>query len=90
MPQRELNKLLSDLESELDANRDLSEEERKALGELGRRIGDALNADAARPSGREDGLIESLRAYVDRLETSHPTVTMIVGRIADVLTKMGI
>ena len=90
MPDRELTRLLDELQAELDSNPDLSDAERAALEELRSRLGGVL--DSGRPSAdyKGEGLSDPLRNYVDRFETSHPTLTMILGRIADALSKMGI
>ncbi len=85
----DLNRLLAELEAELGSNPDLDESEREALADLGRQIGHVLEADSRQAPGA-DSPVESLTAYVDRFETSHPTLTMILGRIADALNKMGI
>jgi ElaB/YqjD/DUF883 family membrane-anchored ribosome-binding protein len=90
MPERELTGLLEELESELGRNPDLSNEERAALEELRSRIGHVLESDRPGMAQEGDGVTEPLRSYVDRFETSHPTLTMILGRIADALNKMGI
>ncbi len=90
MPERELGRLLAELERELGRNSDLSEADREALGDLQRRISGLLDAEpGSRPAG-EEGIAEPLLRYVDQLETSHPTMTMILGRIADALNKIGI
>jgi ElaB/YqjD/DUF883 family membrane-anchored ribosome-binding protein len=90
MPDRELTRLLDELEKELGSNPDLSEEERAALDDLRDRIGQVLQAGRQEPVIQREGLTDPLRGYVDRFETSHPTLTMILGRIADALNKMGI
>lgn len=86
----ELNRLLGELEQELGRNPDLDEEERAALDELRRRIGHVLEEREEPPTTGEPGQVEPLSSYVDRFETTHPTLTMILGRIADALNKMGI
>lgn len=90
MPGHELNRLLGELEAELESNPDLDEAERAALAELGNRIGQVLESDATPPGAGADSPAEPLQSYVDRFETTHPTLTMILGRIADALSKMGI
>lgn len=86
----ELNRLLGDLERELGRNPDLDEEERAALEELRKRIGHVLQAQEEPTTTGEPDQAEPLSSYVDRFETTHPTFTMILGRIADALNKMGI
>jgi hypothetical protein len=89
MGRGELNRLLGELEAELGNIPDLDESEREALADLRRQIGQVLDTDG-RQAPEADAPVEPLMAYVDRFETSHPTLTMILGRIADALNKMGI
>ncbi len=90
MPGRELNKLLGELEAELGRNPDLDPDERAALAELRSQIGHVLEAGGTQELPSQESPTEPLKAYVDRFETTHPTLTMILGRIADALNKMGI
>jgi hypothetical protein len=90
MKERELNRLLGELEQELARNPDLDEGERAALDELRKRIGHVLEEQEEPTTTVEPGQAEPLSSYVDRFETTHPTFTMILGRIADALNKMGI
>jgi len=91
MPRDELGRLLEDLTSQLEQADALDEADRAALTHLQNRIGSALagdgdEAEAAAPVGQAD----SISDLVDRFETSHPTLTMTLGRIMDVLNKLGI
>jgi hypothetical protein len=90
MPGHELNRLLGELEAELGRNPDLDESERAALADLRHRIGHVLEADEPLSAAEEESPMEPLKTYVDKFETTHPTLTMILGRIADALNKMGI
>lgn len=88
MPKRELERLLGELDRELGEGGSLDEEDQTALRELQVRIGDLLG-----PEGKTEdaaGLTEPLAGYVERFEASHPTLTMILGRIMDSLSKLGI
>jgi len=89
MPGSELNRLLGELEAELSRNPDLNEADRAALAELRSRIGCVLESDRPREAEGESP-VEPLKTYVERFETTHPTLTMILSRIADALNKMGI
>lgn len=89
MPERDLSRLLQDLERELEGNPDLDDDERVALAGLKGRLEGVLQARGP-DELEDDSPIEPLRSYVDRFETTHPTLTMILGRIADALNKMGI
>jgi len=89
MPRDELGRLLEDLTSQLEQADALDEADRAALTHLQERIGTALAGDgdeAAAPAAQAD----SISDLVDRFETSHPTLTMTLGRIMDALNKLGI
>jgi len=89
MPRDELGRLLEDLTSQLEQADALDEADRAALTHLQERIGTALAGDgdeAAAPAAQTD----SISDLVDRFETSHPTLTMTLGRIMDALNKLGI
>ena len=88
MPKRELERLLGQLDQELGKGENLDADDQAALRELQSRIGDLLETEDERAGA--DGLTEPLSSYVERFETSHPTLTMILGRIMDTLGKMGI
>jgi hypothetical protein len=90
MPERELGRLLAELEQQLGRNSDLSEDDRIALGELQRRISGLLDAEPGTRPESDEGVADPVIRYIDQLETSHPTTTMILGRIADALNKLGI
>lgn len=89
MPKTELLKLLAELESELRQDPDLSAEDRRALSEMQGRIESLLQEERPQQPSREE-FLSPITEYVDRLESAHPTTTMILGRIADALNKMGI
>lgn len=89
MPKRELEQLLDQLERELQQDHALAPEELEALGDLQIRIGQVLAAGAG-TADAEEGVAEPLAEYIDRFESSHPTLTMTLGRIMDALNKLGI
>jgi len=88
MPKRELERLLGELDRELGEGGSLDPDEQASLRELQTRIADVLGSEGK----VEDvaGLTEPLATYVERFEASHPTLTMILGRIMDSLSKIGI
>lgn len=88
MPKRELERLLDELDRELREGGSLDADEQASLRELQSRIGDLLGSETEPTDAA--GLAEPLASYVERFETSHPTLTMILGRIMDSLSKMGI
>jgi hypothetical protein len=88
MPKRELERLLDELDRELSEGGSLDADEQASLRELQVRI-EALLGSEEQPADAA-GLTEPLAGLVDRFETSHPTLTMILARIMDSLGKMGI
>jgi hypothetical protein len=49
-----------------------------------------LDAEPGTRPESDEGVADPVIRYIDQLETSHPTTTMILGRIADALNKLGI
>jgi molecular chaperone GrpE (heat shock protein) len=90
MPQTELGKLLDDLDNQIGDGGPVDEADREALRELQARIASALATDRDAILPVSDNLSEPLADFIDRFETSHPTLTMTLGRIMDALNKMGI
>ena len=86
MPREELGRLLEELAVQLERADELDESERAALEQLHHRIGAALASDAGSPEGSGEAVAD----LIDRFETSHPTLTMTLGRIMDALNKLGI
>jgi DNA-binding MarR family transcriptional regulator len=86
MPKEQLGRLLEDLAAQLETADTLDEGERAALEHLQLRIAAAL-AEEEQP---EDMPGEAIGDLVDRFESSHPTLTMTLGRIMDALNKLGI
>jgi hypothetical protein len=90
MPKKELENLLDELAGQLEQDDQLDADELAALGELHARIGGVLAEDSARQEDAGQGVNEPLAELVDRFETTHPTLTMTLGRIMDALNKLGI
>ena len=88
MPREELGRLLGDLAAQLEQTDALDEGDRAALEQLHDRIGAALAEDDAAAPPPDPG--EAVADLIDRFETSHPTLTMTLGRIMDALNKLGI
>ncbi len=87
MPQAELEKLLDELQGELTEGSSLDDDARAQLAELHAKIGHLL-ADGENETPAN--LVETVSGNIDRFETSHPALTMVLGRIADILNKLGI
>ena len=83
---RELHNSLSDLLTSLRAEEDQSDATLQELEQLHSEIGQLLekrDATTAPVAGR-------LRAALDRFEAKHPRTALLVGRIAESLSEMGL
>ncbi len=87
MSHRELEDLLEELQQELNEGSSLDEDARNQLADLQVRIGQLLGND---PDTPDTHLSASLTRNIERFESSHPALTMVLGRIADILNKLGI
>ena len=85
MSEDNLEELLARLNAEIGSGEGLSADQRAALEKIHAAVEQAL----ASPAGGADP-VEGMRAYVEELEESHPTLTLTLGRIMDALNKMGI
>lgn len=86
MPERELRENLESLHRQLSKDPPLDPEARNQLAELAREI-EAVLGDQ---SSEAPSLIDRLRAATEHFEESHPDLTAVTGRIADLLARMGI
>ncbi len=87
MSHAELEKLLGELQQELAHGSNLDDDARAQLSGLHASIGQLLAEEANETPAN---LGETVTANIDRFETSHPALTMVLGRIADILNKLGI
>ncbi len=85
MSEDNLEELLSRLNAEIGSGEGLSADQRAALAKMH----ESIEAALASPASAADP-VEVMRAYVEELEDSHPTLTLTLGRIMDALNKMGI
>ena len=83
---RQLREAVSDLVAQLRSD---DEGIDGALPEL-ERLHDELEGLLAEQAPPPASLGERLRATLDRFESRHPRTTMMVGRIADSLSEMGL
>ena len=89
MPRTELNELLDRLNTEMTAIDTLDGEARQKLQDLESQIAKILEQT---PGDATDDttLREPIQAAIDDFEKTHPALTMTLGRIMDILNKMGI
>ncbi len=89
VPREQLREFIHHLRDELAGGEPLSSEDRARLeGVLGE-VSAILESEAAESSiGGE--LFDELREFADRFEESHPAMALVLGRIADSLSRLGI
>lgn len=87
MPGQRMEELLAQLRKEVAGARELSEGQRARMEALQKQIEERLASDQV-PD--EEHPRELVRDYIDEFQRSHPTLTMVLGRILDSLNKMGI
>jgi len=90
MPRKQLAELLEKLREEIHAEQSLSGEDREELVNLREQIGGLLAEGEDQDLPESSALMSPLQRGIDRFERSHPSLTMLLGRIMDTLTKMGI
>jgi signal transduction histidine kinase len=89
MDEQKLRATLAELERELHAVSSMDDESRASLEQSIAEIRTALHEDE--PSSVEsEPLIDRLKETVERFEGTHPTLTLAVSRLIDVLGEMGV
>jgi hypothetical protein len=89
MPRDSLREAIDHLRGELASGEPLSAEERAQLDRVLGEVAGILEPDSAE-SEPGDGVIDELRDFTDRFEESHPELSLILGRIMDSLSQLGI
>ena len=90
MPEQpHLRQMLEQLHAELQRAHAIDDRSRALLRSVLHDIEDLLER-AEEPGKRAKSLTERLREAVGGFEETHPTLTEMVGRVADALAKMGI
>lgn len=90
-----LKDMLRELESELATIDTLDPEARALLADAAQEIQQVLAgkaSEAEEPSGAaaDRPVHDRLSTAMERFETSHPTLTAVLGRLVDTLAQMGI
>ena len=90
MADKDLQELLEQLRLEIEASGRMDEASRAKLEQLEQAIHQQLAKADSEVSERAPGLSGSIQKTIDDFEESHPTLTLVLGGIMDVLNKMGI
>jgi hypothetical protein len=88
MPRQQMEELLVQLRKEVAGARELSDSQRARMEALEEQIAQRLAADEVESDGESPR--EVVQGYIDEFQRTHPTLTMVLGRILDSLNKMGI
>ncbi len=88
MPQNRLEELLAELDRQIAGADSLDGDLKQRLEQLQTTIETRLGE--AEASSGSSSLVEPVRQAIDEFEDSHPTLTLTLGRIMDVLNKLGI
>jgi hypothetical protein len=87
---RQLREDLERLHEELNHGAAVDPESRRLLAELANDIESLLERSKNDAATADASLAQRLRDATERFEESHPDLTAVVGRIADMLARMGI
>jgi hypothetical protein len=90
MNKQQLQRSLQQLRAELDQAQSLDAAARADLLKTMHDIETALEDTDALPPDEQQTLIAQLKESLWQFEKSHPTLTMIMGRVMDDLNRMGI
>ena len=90
MNKPQLQQSLQQLRAELDQAQSLDAEVRADLLKTMHDIETALKDNDALPADEQETLLDQLKESLWQFEKSHPTLTMIMGRVMDDLSRMGI
>jgi predicted component of type VI protein secretion system len=87
--EQHLREMLEDLHAELQRTDAIDNRSRELLRSVLGDIEDLL-AQKQKPGARPESIIERLGQTVGVFETTHPTLTAAIGRVADALAGIGI
>lgn len=90
MPRKQLQEALDALHRELESDAELGREDRKALLEAAREIGEALSKADAGAVPDKDEPLERVSDLIEDFEKSHPQLAEILSNLSKALSNLGI
>ncbi len=90
MPKEQLSKRIEELLGELEQVEAADQAARERLANVLHEIRQVIGEAGERASDAEESLLERLNDATRHFEESHPTLTAMVGRVADSLSNLGI
>lgn len=89
MNKEQMAEILFELRTELAENAELGTHRKQVMEALADEIERQINAPEADMAG-DDYLLTKLKEAAEEFETEHPKLTNIVGKLSDLLARMGI
>ena len=89
MHKHEMTEILFELKNELKNNKQIEKHQRQVMTLLAEEIALKVNEPQVSMSG-DKFLLTKLKEATEEFETTHPKMTNIVGRLSDLLARMGI
>jgi len=89
MNKEQMAEILFELRTELAENVELGNHRKQVMEALSDEIERKINAPEADMAG-DDYLLNKLKEAAEEFEAEHPKLTNIVGRLSDLLARMGI
>jgi hypothetical protein len=90
MPKEQLRERIRELLGELDQIEEIDQGARDRLTSVLHEIREAVGDAGEEASDEHEGLLERLNEATQHFKESHPTLTAMVGRVADSLSNLGI
>ena len=90
MPKEQLRERIQELLGELEQIETTDQEARDRLASVLHDIREAVADSGEDASGAHESLLERLNEATRHFKESHPTLTAMVGRVADSLSNLGI
>ena len=89
MDKQQMTEILFELRQELSTNESIEPHQRQVMEALASEIETHVGDPQTRMSG-DQFLLTRLKDAAEEFETNHPKLTNIVGRLSDLLARMGI
>lgn len=90
MDQRPLRETLEQLHSQLENTESVDEESRQLLEHLMADVEDLIDRDGEELKPEDHTVIDHLRLSIRKFEVSHPSLTISMGHLLDILCQSGI
>ena len=90
MDDGDLRKLLEQLHSEIEGAESLDKNEKELLRHLGADIRNLLDRSEKSQLQPDASLVERLEDTIDHFEVTHPTLSIVMSKVLETLSNLGI